>query len=68
MQLDDASPSFPRPVLIHRQVTLSLSAFDRLKAWQRHWQRTQGRLLTNGEVLDRLLLASPLPEVADVAY
>jgi hypothetical protein len=50
-----------RPVLIYRQVSFSLEAFDRLKAWQRRLELAGGRPLTNGEVLDALILAVPLP-------
>jgi hypothetical protein len=48
-----------RPVLIHRHVTLSLAAFDRLKVWQRRLEQGEDRRLTNGEVLDALILAVP---------
>lgn len=47
--------------LIYRQVSFTLAAFDRLKEYQRHWERTGGRRMTNGEVLDRLILANPQP-------
>lgn len=47
--------------LIFRQVSFTLSAFDRLKDYQRHFECTEGRRLTNGEVLDRLILANPRP-------
>jgi hypothetical protein len=51
----------PDTELIWRQVPLSRPAFDRLKEWQRHLERIEGRRLTNGEVLDRLILANPQP-------
>ena len=47
--------------LIFRQVSFSLAAFDRLKDHHRHLERTEGRAFTNGEVLDRLILANPKP-------
>lgn len=47
--------------LIFRQVSFTLPAFDRLKDYQRHFECTEGRRLTNGEVLDRLILANPRP-------
>lgn len=49
------------PPLIFRQVSFTLPAFDRLKDYQRHLECTEGRRLTNGEVLDRLILANPRP-------
>lgn len=57
----DANSGPPRPVLIFRQVSFSLDAFDRLKAWQRRLELAGGRPLTNGEVLDVLILAAPVP-------
>ncbi len=53
--IDESTP------VIYRQVSFSLAAFDHLKDWQRHIERAEGRRLTNGEVLDRLILAVPLP-------
>lgn len=50
-----------RPVLIYRQISLSLAAFEHLKAWQRRLELVRRRPLTNGEVLDALILAVPLP-------
>lgn len=50
-----------KPVLIYRQVTLTLEAFERLKAWQRRLELAEDRPLTNGEVLDALVLAVPYP-------
>lgn len=47
--------------LIFRQVSFTLAAFDRLKDHQRYIERTEGHTLTNGEVLDRLILANPKP-------
>lgn len=57
----DAHSGLQRPVLIYRQVSFSLGAFDRLKAWQRRLELAGGRPLTNGEVLDALILAVPVP-------
>lgn len=51
---------FPAKV-IYREVAIGIDAFDRLKDWQRCLERTEGRRLTNGEVLDRLILAVPAP-------
>lgn len=50
-----------RATLIYRQVSFSLPAFDRLKDYQRHFEFAEGRKLTNGEVLDRLILNTPVP-------
>lgn len=50
-----------RPVLVYRHITLSLAAFARLKAWQRRLELAEDRRLTNGEVLDALILAAPFP-------
>lgn len=47
--------------LIYRQVSFSLPAFDHLKAWQRHWESTEGRRMTNSEALDRLIFTTPAP-------
>jgi len=55
------SPLLPTTSLVHRQVTFTVAAFDRLKDWQRHLERTEQRSFTNGEVLDRILLAAPSP-------
>jgi hypothetical protein len=49
------------PPVIFRQVSFSLRAFNLLKAWQRHLERSEGRALTNSEMLDRLILTNPLP-------
>ena len=57
---DSALPS-NSSTLIFRQVSFTLAAFDRLKDHQRYIERTEGRTLTNGEVLDRLILANPKP-------
>lgn len=61
---------YPAPVpfpakVIYREVSFGIAAFDRLKHWQRHLERKEGRRMTNGEVLDRLILAVPAPSVAD---
>lgn len=50
----------PHPV-IHRQVSFSRAAFDHLKEWQRRMEAEEGRRFTNGQVLDRIILAFPLP-------
>jgi len=47
------------PPLIHRQVSFTLAAFDRLKDYQRHLERTEGRRMTNSEALSRLILSHP---------
>lgn len=47
--------------LIFRQVTFSLAAFDKLKHCQRTLEAAHGRQLSNSEVLDRLILAAPMP-------
>jgi len=46
--------------LIYRQVSFTLAAFDHLKEYQRHLERTECRRLTNSEALDRLILSHPL--------
>lgn len=52
----------PYPVkVVYREVALGVDAFDRLKQWQRHLERQEGRRITNGEMLDRLILAHPAP-------
>ncbi len=61
---------FPAPVpmpekVIYREVTFGLDAFDHLKRWQRYLERKEGRRLTNGEVMDRLILAVPAPDEPD---
>ena len=61
---------YPVPVplpskVVYREIALGVEAFDHLKRWQRHLERTEGRRLTNGEVLDRLILAVPAPTVPD---
>jgi hypothetical protein len=56
----------PRPeTVVYREVAFSVAAFDRFKHWQRHLTRKEGRYLTNGETLDRLILAMPAPEEPD---
>lgn len=47
--------------LVHRQVSFELSAFDRLKEWQRHLERVEGRRITNSEVMCRLILNNAAP-------
>lgn len=61
---------YPAPVpfpakVIYREVAIGIDAFDRLKHWQRYLERKEGRRMTNGEVLDRLILAVPAPEAAE---
>ncbi len=50
-----------RPALVYRQAAFTVPAFDRLKDWQRHLERIEGRRVTNNEALDRLILAFPAP-------
>ena len=45
--------------LVYRQVSFGLEAFDALKQYQRHIERTEARRVTNSEVLDRLILSHP---------
>ena len=45
--------------LIFRQVSFRLAAFDRLKEYQRHLERTEGRRVSNSEAIDRLILSHP---------
>ncbi len=50
----------PAPcVLVRRQVPFSVEAFDRFKDWQRLLERQEGRRVSNGEALDRLILSHP---------
>ena len=61
---------YPNPVpkpetVVYREVSFSVDAFNRLKHWQRYLARREGRHLTNGETLDRLILALPAPNVPD---
>jgi len=54
----------PRPdhlTLVHRQVSFELAAFDLLKEWQRHYERIEGRGITNSEVMCRLILNNASP-------
>lgn len=51
----------PTNTLIYRQLSLTMPAFAALKAWQRHWESSEGRRITNSEALSRLILASPAP-------
>ena len=51
-----------RPVpsmLVWRQVPFSVEAFDRFKDWQRLLERQEGRRVSNGEALERLILSHP---------
>ena len=55
-------PKLPKAEkVIYREVTLSLQAFNRLKDWQRFLEATEGERMTNGELIDRLILAYPMP-------
>lgn len=57
-----AAPREPqKPIMIYRNITIELKAFDLLKRWQRRLQRTTGRLLTNSEVVNLLILNNPEP-------
>lgn len=47
-------------VLIHRQVSFSLEAFDLLKDFQRRLERAEGRRMCNSEALNRLILSLAL--------
>ncbi len=58
------APTPPPVTVIYRRVAIGLDAFDRLKHWQRYIQQQESRCLTNGEVLDRLILALPAPDGA----
>jgi len=51
--------------VVYREFSIGLDAFDRLKHWQRYLERKEDRRLTNGEVIDRLILAVPAPPVPD---
>jgi len=46
---------------VYRQVSFDLRAFDRLKEWQRHFQKREGRRVSNSETLSRLILNNPSP-------
>jgi len=61
---------YPCPVplpekVIYRQLSIGLDAFDRLKQWQRHIEQKEGRRITNGEILDRVILSIPAPVTTD---
>jgi len=61
---------YPNPVslpetVVYREFSIGLDAFDRLKHWQRYLERKEDRRLTNGEVIDRLILAVPAPPEPD---
>lgn len=45
--------------LVYRHVSFEQAAFDRLKEYQRRLEEAEGRRITNGEVLSRLLLDGP---------
>lgn len=58
--------AIPKPAtVIYREFAIGLDAFDRMKHWQRYLTRKEGRRPTNGEVIDRLILAVPAPEAPD---
>jgi hypothetical protein len=54
-------PQLDQLILVHRQVSFELAAFDLLKDWQRHYERVEGRRITNSEVVSRLILNNPTP-------
>jgi len=65
-----STPFYPKrtplpETVIYREFSIGLDAFDRLKYWQRYLEREEDRRLTNGEVIDRLILAVPAPPVSD---
>jgi len=43
--------------LVYRRVSLTVAAFDRLKALQRELERSTARRWTNGQVLDFILVS-----------
>lgn len=66
----EGKPFYPAPIakpqtVIYREVAIGLEAFDHLKRWQRYLARKEGQHLTNGETIDRLLLAVPAPSAPD---
>lgn len=50
-----------RVPFVYRHVSFERAAFDKLKEYQRKLQAAEGRTVTNGEALSRLILSSPLP-------
>lgn len=61
---------YPAPVpkpetVIYREIAIGLDAFNRFKHWQRYLSRKEDQHYTNGEVLDRMILALPAPDVPD---
>jgi hypothetical protein len=56
-----APPATPWPLVVPRHVVFTVPAFDKLKAWQRAFERAEGRQVTNSEALSRLLLDLPMP-------
>lgn len=56
------SPTAKPDTVVYREVAIGLAAFNHFKHWQRYLARKEGRHLTNGETLDRLILATPTPE------
>ena len=61
MRLPKDAPRAAPGVLVWRQVPFSVEAFDLLKDWQRYWERSEARRVSNGEALDRIILAQPAP-------
>jgi len=64
---------YPHPTplpdtVIYREFSIGLVAFERLKHWQRYLERKEDRRLTNGEVIDRLILAVPAPPAPDTRH
>jgi len=62
--------AYPHPVpfpngVIYRRVSIGKPAFDRLKHWHRHLEQQEQKRLTNGDVLDRLIMAVPAPPAPD---
>jgi len=51
--------------VVYRRVALAVSAFDHIKGWQRWIEQQEGRRLSNGELIDRLVLSVPLPSFTE---
>ncbi|QNH24985.1 hypothetical protein G4Q83_09845 [Xanthomonas theicola] len=58
------APAGHPPKVVYRRVALAVSAFDHIKAWQRWIEQQEGRRLSNGELIDRLVLSVPLPSLS----
>mgnify|MGYP000945775340 CR=1 FL=1 len=54
----------PSKTLIYRIVPFSREAFDRFKDYQRQLEFMEGCRLSNGQVMDRLLLSLPGPRAS----